>query len=205
MHINYLVFADTTKRHRGAQNHRVKEQKEDLWNKTKGRDKVITRLKLYIMCTRSSVMYVITALKSVSIQEPDKCPAIIQSKSVSGMCLCCTTPTPWWWSCRVIKLTTQVLGGHAWIDLTLEWLLSGSWGPCESMHGLCAPRALITSLFGWLVRFVAGSWRSTADWFMWEKNIVPTKIYDRLRQATAKRTGWTWIDFHCYYNVLLDT
>ena len=28
------------------------------------------------------------------------------------------------------------------------------------------------SLFGWLVRIVAGSWRSTAGWFVWEKNIV---------------------------------
>jgi len=31
------------------------------------------------------------------------------------------------------------------------------------------------SLFGWLVRFVAGSWRSTASWFVWEKNNVLTK------------------------------
>jgi hypothetical protein len=83
--------------------------------------------------------------KCVHTKEPDKCPVIIQSKSVSGMCLCCTT-TPWSWSCRAIKLTTQVLGGHKWIDQTLEWLLSGSWGPCESMHGLCAPHALITIL-----------------------------------------------------------
>jgi hypothetical protein len=97
MHINYLVFADTTKLHRGAHNHRVKEQKEDPLEQDKRQghwDKVITRLKLYIMCTCSSVMYVIMALQSVSTQEPDKCPAIIQSKSVSGMGLCCTTPTP---------------------------------------------------------------------------------------------------------------
>ena len=31
------------------------------------------------------------------------------------------------------------------------------------------------SLFGWLVRFVAGSWRSTAGWFVWEKNTVPAE------------------------------
>jgi len=30
----------------------------------------------------------------------------------------------------------------------------------------------LNSLFGWLVRFVAGSWRSTADWFVWEENTV---------------------------------
>ena len=33
----------------------------------------------------------------------------------------------------------------------------------------------INSLFGWLVRIVAGSWRSTTDWSVWEKNTVPTK------------------------------
>ena len=33
----------------------------------------------------------------------------------------------------------------------------------------------VYSLFGWLVRFVAGSWRSTADWFVWEKNTVLTR------------------------------
>ena len=32
---------------------------------------------------------------------------------------------------------------------------------------------LIKSMFGWLVRFVAGSWRSIAGWFVWEKNTVP--------------------------------
>ena len=33
-------------------------------------------------------------------------------------------------------------------------------------------RELASSLFGWLIRIVAGSWRSTAGWFVWEKNIV---------------------------------
>ena len=33
----------------------------------------------------------------------------------------------------------------------------------------------MTSLFGWLVRFVAGLWRSTAGWFVWEKNTVPAE------------------------------
>ena len=31
------------------------------------------------------------------------------------------------------------------------------------------------SLFGWLVRLVAGSWKSTAGWFVWEKNIIPAE------------------------------
>ena len=31
------------------------------------------------------------------------------------------------------------------------------------------------SLFGWLVHIVAGSWRSTTCWFVWEKNTVPTE------------------------------
>jgi hypothetical protein len=92
MHTNYLVFADTTKLHRGAHNHRVKEQKEDHWNKTKGQGqghhtiKTIYYVHLFLgyVCNHGSA-------KCVHTKEPDKCPAIIQSKSVSGMCLCCTT------------------------------------------------------------------------------------------------------------------
>jgi hypothetical protein len=95
MHTNYLVFADTTKLHRGAHNHRVKEQKEDHWNKTKGQGqghhtiKTIYYVHLFLgyVCNHGSA-------KCVHTKEPDKCPVIIQSKSVSGMGLCCTTPTP---------------------------------------------------------------------------------------------------------------
>ena len=40
----------------------------------------------------------------------------------------------------------------------------------------CVQRARgVDSLFGWLVHIVAGSWRSTVGWFVWEKNTVSTK------------------------------
>ena len=47
-------------------------------------------------------------------------------------------------------------------------------------------------MFGWLVRFVAGSWRSTVGWFVWEKNTVPT---ENLRSFTTShsQTNKPWL------------
>ena len=42
---------------------------------------------------------------------------------------------------------------------------------------------------GWLVRFLAGSWRNTAGWFVWEKNTIPTKNL-RLFRISHSQTGW---------------
>ena len=40
-------------------------------------------------------------------------------------------------------------------------------------------------IFGWLVRIVAGSWRSTVDWFVWEKNTI---LAENLRSFTISHS-----------------
>ena len=55
----------------------------------------------------------------------------------------------------------------------------------------------IHSLFGWLVRYVAGSWRSTAGWFVWEKNTVSAK---NLRSFTTSHSQTNRLWFLHYRN-----
>ena len=50
----------------------------------------------------------------------------------------------------------------------------------------------VISLFGWLVRFVAGSWRSTAGWFVWEKNTILT---ENLRSFTTSHSQTNRLNF----------
>ena len=65
------------------------------------------------------------------------------------------------------------------------------------------PPIQIDSLFGWLVRFVAGSWRNSVGWFVWEKNIIQTKNLwsfttnhsqtNRLRDAKKIKQHGEWV------------
>ena len=56
----------------------------------------------------------------------------------------------------------------------------------------------IFSPFGWLVRFVAGSWRSTAGWFVWEKNTILT---ENLRLFTTSHSQMNMYKRHQMYRL----
>jgi len=57
-------------------------------------------------------------------------------------------------------------------------------------------------MFGWLVRIVAGSWRNTADWFVWEKNTVSA---ENLRSFTIShgQTNRLWMAMKGTHNDII--
>ena len=98
------------------------------------------------------------------------------------------------------------VGCHEAQSIVIVDELSGWWpSPALALmyrhyYGWSSSARSSFSMFGWLVRIVAGSWRNTADWFVWEENIIlaenlwsymtSTSQTNRLFDSSSGTRGW---------------
>ena len=94
------------------------------------------------------------------------------------------------------------------MEKAVHYVKKGDWWPTTThkthMHfdwdgAVLASGGDNCSLFGWLVRIVVGSWRSTAGWFVWEKNTVSTENLRSFTTSHSQTNRLKFVHFFFWY------